>query len=71
MRLAKEKSPNSVLSDTNMIKWYIMTSEMNHDEVCNYFQSNNFFGYNPDSIVFFPQGGIPAVDYDSKIVIES
>jgi len=54
-----------------MIKWYIMTSEMNHEEVCTYFKSNNYFGYHPESIVFFPQGGIPAVSYNGKIVIES
>jgi UDP-N-acetylglucosamine/UDP-N-acetylgalactosamine diphosphorylase len=39
--------------------------------VCTYFKSNEYFGYYPESIVFFPQGGIPAVSYDGKIVIES
>jgi len=48
-----------------------MTSEMNHEEICEYFKSNNYFGYHADSIVFFPQGGIPAVSYNAKIVIES
>lgn len=54
-----------------LIKWYLMTSEMNHQEIVDYFVANNYFGYDKDSIVFFPQGGIPALFYDSRIVIES
>jgi len=54
-----------------LIKWYLMTSEMNHEEIVTYFSSNNYFGYDKDSIVFFPQGGIPALFYDGKVVIES
>ena len=53
-----------------MIKWYIMTSEMNNDEVAGFFKQHDYFGYDPASIVFFPQGGIPALDYNGKIVIE-
>lgn len=30
MNLAKQKHPDSVLNEKNMIKWYIMTSEMNN-----------------------------------------
>lgn len=48
-----------------------MTSEMNHEEIVTFFKSNCFFGYDPESIFFFPQGGIPAVDYNGKIMIES
>ena len=54
-----------------MIKWYLMTSEMNHKEVVSYFESNNYFGYDKNAIVFFPQGGIPAMSYEGKIIIES
>lgn len=46
-----------------------MTSEMNHDEIVNYFRTNNYFGYDQGSIIFFPQGGIPALFYDGKVVI--
>ena len=49
----------------------MMTSDMNHSEILNFFKSNNYFGYDPDCIFFFPQGGIPAVDYHGKIMIES
>ena len=54
-----------------LIKWYLMTSEMNHKEVVGYFEANNYFGYDKNAIVFFPQGGIPAMTYQGKIVIES
>ena len=48
-----------------------MTSEMNHQEIVDYFEANKYFGYDKESIVFFPQGGIPALYYDGKIVVES
>lgn len=37
----------------------------------NYFKANNYFGYDEKAIVFFPQGGIPALSYDGKVMIES
>jgi UDP-N-acetylglucosamine pyrophosphorylase len=48
-----------------------MTSDMNHDEIVDYFKANHYFGYDEDAIVFFPQGGIPALTYDGKVIIES
>jgi UDP-N-acetylglucosamine pyrophosphorylase len=48
-----------------------MTSEMNHQEIVDYFTANNFFGYDKDSIIFFPQGGIPALYYDGRVIVES
>lgn len=47
-----------------------MTSELNNEEIISYFKSNDYFGYDPDSIVFFPQGWIPALDYNGKVMIE-
>lgn len=52
-----------------MIKWYIMTSDMNHEQILNFFKKHNYFGYDAESIFFFPQGGIPALDYNGKIMI--
>ncbi len=43
---------------------------MNHDEIVTYFKQNKYFGYEEDSIVFFSQGGIPALSYNGKIIIE-
>lgn len=53
-----------------MIKWYMLTSDLNNEEIKSYFKANDYFGYDPDSVVFFPQGGFPALDYDGKIIIE-
>lgn len=71
MEIAKKTHPDSQYSDQNMIKWYIMTSDMNHEEIVDFFKQHKYFGYDPQSIYFFPQGGIPAVDYNGKIMIES
>lgn len=56
---------------TTLIKWYLMTSEMNHQEIVDYFSANNYFGYDKNFVVFFPQGGIPALYYDGRIIVES
>jgi UDP-N-acetylglucosamine pyrophosphorylase len=63
MNVVKKQFPDSPFTNQNMIKWYIMTSEMNNDEVIGFFKQHKYFGYDPESIVFFPQGGIPALDY--------
>ena len=71
MEITKRKYPDSKFTDKNMVKWYIMTSDMNHEEIIGFFKEHKYFGYDPESIFFFPQGGIPAVDYNGKIMIES
>jgi len=39
----------------NMITWYLMTSEMNHEEIKKYFDENNYFGLGEDHVKFFTQ----------------
>lgn len=51
------------------IAWYIMTSEINDQEIRDFFSSHNYFGYAAKSIRFFPQGALPALDYEGKIII--
>ena len=53
-----------------MITWYMMTSDVNHEDIVSYFKANDYFGYDPDSVVFFPQGRFPSLDYDGRIIIQ-
>lgn len=45
-------------------QWYIMTSDINHDETCAFFEANYCFGYPKDKITFFRQTMIPAITSD-------
>jgi len=44
------------------LPWCIMTSDATHAETVAFFQQHNFFGLTPDSIHFFQQGSLPALD---------
>ncbi len=51
------------------IPWYIMTSQGNHEATVRFFEENDFFGLDPDSVTHFAQGTMPAVDFDGKIIL--
>lgn len=54
------------------ILWMIMTSDATHSETVQFFQTQNFFGLNPNRVVFFQQGCMPAVDASTgKVLLES
>ncbi len=42
--------------------WYLMTSPLNDADTRSFFLDNNWFGRDPESILMFPQGVMPAVD---------
>jgi len=44
------------------LPWCIMTSDATHAETVAFFQQHSFFGLTPDSIHFFQQGSLPALD---------
>ncbi|MCA9064958.1 MAG: UTP--glucose-1-phosphate uridylyltransferase, partial [Planctomycetaceae bacterium] len=44
------------------ILWMIMTSDATHDETVAFFQQHNHFGLDPETVVFFQQGCLPALD---------
>ncbi len=52
-----------------LIPWYIMTSKENNDETVEFFEKNNYFGYNKNFVKFFEQGKLPMVDESGKILI--
>jgi UDP-N-acetylglucosamine pyrophosphorylase len=51
------------------ITWYIMTSQLNNEATQKFFEENNHFGLNPENVIFFIQGTMPAVDYDGKLLL--
>lgn len=53
------------------VHWYIMTSSINDSETREFFKKNDYFGYPEEKIGFFPQGDLPALDKDGKILLSS
>lgn len=53
------------------IPLYIMTSEKNNSETIDFFEKNNYFGYNSSYVKFFIQDMAPSVDFNGKIFMES
>lgn len=53
------------------IKWYIMTSEDNHEETVNHFIENDYFDYDSKSILFFKQDRLPLVLENGKIAMKN
>ena len=54
-----------------MIPIYIMTSDINHQIITDYFKEVNYFGYPAEDIMFFEQGLEPTFTFDGKVIIES
>ena len=46
-----------------------MTSSDNHFDTINFFEQNNFFGYDRNSIMFFTQENMPIIDINGKLVL--
>ena len=51
------------------IPWYVMTSPANHDATVACFARNGYFGLPPEDVVLFPQGMLPALDFDGKLLL--
>ncbi len=52
------------------IRWYIMTSEHNHNATIEFFQSHSYFELPTDQVIFFKQGMLPAFSKDGKILLD-
>lgn len=53
------------------IPFYIMTSEANNEATQKCFEEHDFFGLNPDDVIFFTQGMWPGMTPDGKIILDA
>ena len=53
------------------IPWYIMTSPLNDADTHAFFRDNNWFGRNPADTFLFPQGTMPSITLDGKLMLET
>lgn len=53
------------------LPWYIMTSHANHEATESFFRKHEFFDLGEETVKFFRQGRMPAVDFDGRILMES
>ena len=51
------------------IPWYVMTSTNNYFNTLDFFEKNDFFGYDRNSIYFFTQANLPVIDINKKLVL--
>ena len=53
------------------VPWYIMTSPLNDADTRAFFRDNNWFGRNPADTFLFPQGTMPSITFDGKLMLET
>jgi len=51
------------------IPWYIMTSHVTDQETRDFFEAHNYFDLPRADVKFFPQGKVPAVDFQGKLLL--
>ncbi len=51
------------------IDWYLMTSAATHQETVAFFEQQDYFGLGPDTVRFFQQASMPAIDAQSGRIL--
>lgn len=54
-----------------VLPWYIMVSDTNGPETRAFFESNNYFGLNPQDVYFLTQDMVPCVDEQGRFLLEA
>jgi len=53
------------------VPWFIMTSELNHEETVQYFEENKIFGLDKSEVIIFRQNMIPSLDSKGRLILDS
>lgn len=53
------------------VPWYIMTSPLNDRQTREFFAEHGFFGLSRENVMFFPQGTMPAIGFDGRLLLAS
>jgi UDP-N-acetylglucosamine/UDP-N-acetylgalactosamine diphosphorylase len=53
------------------IPWFVMTSPMNHEQTVAYFKSEEYFGLEEADVIFFPQGTLPCMTNEGKMMLQT
>lgn len=53
------------------IPWYVMTSPTNDVPTRAFFRQHKYFGLPEEDVFFFPQGVMPAIGYDGKLLLST
>lgn len=51
------------------IPWYIMTSRANHQATIDYFEANNYLGFDKNDVMFFQQAMVPSISEQGKLIL--
>ncbi len=54
-----------------MVRWYIMTSPLNHLETERFFAAHSWFGLGADSVKLVMQGTLPSLSLEGKILLSA
>mmetsp|Transcript_20498 Transcript_20498/g.24851 ORF Transcript_20498/g.24851 Transcript_20498/m.24851 type:complete len:538 (+) Transcript_20498:369-1982(+) len=59
------------LDEEPVIPWYIMTSPLNHDTTCSYFEQEDYFELGKENVFLFKQGTLPCFTEGGKFILEN
>ncbi len=69
-QLFAEKIQALNLKYDTRVPWYIMTSETNHEQTAEYFESQSYFGLGKENVHFLTQAMLPAFNRDGRLILE-